>query len=129
MAIFSRCDGKRDCPGDGEDELDCMSSTCSDNQFTCKSGQCISIGKKCNGDKDCVDGSDELDCHPQECDKGKFSVSVTYKSVHLGANKILGTIGVTQNISISKCLGKSSSHQFVLLDRRDRCLLSLILNM
>jgi hypothetical protein len=49
-----------------------MSNKCSGSQFTCNSGQCISIGKKCNGDKDCLDGSDEFNCKPVECDNGKF---------------------------------------------------------
>ena len=71
---FCRCDGNRDCPDDGEDEVNCESSECSDSQFACASGQCISIGKRCNGDRDCLDGTDEMDCHPVECNQGKSNV-------------------------------------------------------
>lgn len=50
---------------------------CSENQFRCNNGQCISIGKECNGDVDCSDESDELGCESQKCDKGNsFAISV-----------------------------------------------------
>ena len=31
-------------------------------QFTCDSGHCIDIKKRCNEEKDCADGSDEKSC-------------------------------------------------------------------
>ena len=31
-------------------------------EYTCKSGHCISIDKRCNNVKDCEDNSDEMDC-------------------------------------------------------------------
>ena len=37
-------------------------SVCKNDQFTCDSGQCIDLNKKCNVKKDCHDGSDELNC-------------------------------------------------------------------
>ena len=34
-------------------------SACSDEEFTCDSGYCISMENKCDGKLDCYDGSDE----------------------------------------------------------------------
>lgn len=33
--------------------------TCNDDEFLCKSGECISINKLCNGAFNCLDKSDE----------------------------------------------------------------------
>ena len=35
---------------------------CADDQFKCKTGECISIRNKCDKKKDCSDGSDEANC-------------------------------------------------------------------
>ncbi|KAG5268284.1 hypothetical protein AALO_G00210820 [Alosa alosa] len=37
-------------------------SPCSDKQFTCSSGECVHLDKRCDLHKDCADGSDEADC-------------------------------------------------------------------
>jgi hypothetical protein len=51
---------------------------CSDNQFTCNNGQCISDDKQCDGNVDCSDKSDEF-CEAQGCDKGNILViNITY---------------------------------------------------
>ena len=37
-------------------------SPCSPKQFSCGSGECVHLDKKCDLHRDCADGSDERDC-------------------------------------------------------------------
>ena len=39
-----------------------MLTACSDEEFTCLSGNCISMDLRCNGRVNCHDGSDEANC-------------------------------------------------------------------
>ncbi|XP_061656977.1 complement component C9 isoform X2 [Syngnathoides biaculeatus] len=65
--------GGESCHGSIGDRESCVSNTtcqqpprpsCSDTEFQCESGSCISKRLMCNGDYDCEDGSDE-DCEPE----------------------------------------------------------------
>ncbi len=40
----------------------CCPNSCSSKQFSCWSGECVSLGKRCDLRRDCADGSDESDC-------------------------------------------------------------------
>ena len=37
-------------------------SLCSHKQFSCVSGECVHLERRCDLQKDCADGSDERDC-------------------------------------------------------------------
>lgn len=37
-------------------------SPCSPKQFSCDSGECVHLDRRCDLQKDCIDGSDEKDC-------------------------------------------------------------------
>lgn len=39
-----------------------LPSLCSPKQFSCDSGECVHLDRRCDLQKDCVDGSDEKDC-------------------------------------------------------------------
>ncbi|KAM5248302.1 low-density lipoprotein receptor-related protein 8 isoform 7-T7 [Ctenodactylus gundi] len=41
-------------------------------QFTCRSGECIHLGWRCDGDRDCKDQSDEADCPLGTCRGDEF---------------------------------------------------------
>ncbi|CAG2161360.1 unnamed protein product [Oppiella nova] len=93
LPISQRCDGIIHC-WDGEDEQNCtkclkpcncsvvwstysqrLDSVCSENQFTCNSGQCIPIESFCDTHKHCTDGSDE----PDGCSAGTVCKSHEYQ--------------------------------------------------
>ncbi|XP_021516851.1 low-density lipoprotein receptor-related protein 8 isoform X2 [Meriones unguiculatus] len=56
-------------PGAGATPAACAPAT----QFTCRSGECIHRGWRCDGDRDCKDKSDEADCSaPGPCSEKEF---------------------------------------------------------
>uniref|UniRef100_A0A6Q2X811 EGF-like domain-containing protein n=1 Tax=Esox lucius TaxID=8010 RepID=A0A6Q2X811_ESOLU len=45
---------------------------CTDSEFRCSNGQCVSASFVCDEDSDCDDGSDESSCPPATCDPASF---------------------------------------------------------
>ena len=49
-------------------------------QFTCWNGQCISIGTKCDEERNCDDGSDEYQCFHTKIDKQQYKKELVPKN-------------------------------------------------
>ena len=43
-------------------------SSCSDGEYTCDDGLCVSLAKRCDRKPDCQDASDEVRCHTVNVD-------------------------------------------------------------
>ena len=67
---------------------------CNITQFTCDSGECIDVGRRCNDIKDCKDSSDENDCQNIDFDHKSYR-----KKIPPNANDATRT-NVEVNLSI-----------------------------
>uniref|UniRef100_A0A8C4IRR0 Low density lipoprotein receptor a n=1 Tax=Dicentrarchus labrax TaxID=13489 RepID=A0A8C4IRR0_DICLA len=50
---------------------------CTDNEFRCRNGQCVSSSFVCDDEADCDDGSDEASCPPVTCSPTSFQCNNT----------------------------------------------------
>ncbi|XP_040612952.1 low-density lipoprotein receptor-related protein 8 isoform X4 [Mesocricetus auratus] len=77
------CDGQFDCEDRsdeaaelcgrvGQETMATAAACVPTTQFTCRSGECIHLGWRCDGDRDCKDKSDEADCSSGPCSENDF---------------------------------------------------------
>lgn len=50
---------------------------CTDTEFRCRNGQCVSSSFVCDDEADCDDGSDEASCPPATCNSASFQCNNT----------------------------------------------------
>jgi hypothetical protein len=60
-------DNDDDDNGDDDDDNGYCYRSCTEHEFQCTDGSCISLTWKCDLEQDCMDGSDEVNC--SESDK------------------------------------------------------------
>ena len=59
---------------DGKDDINVRITitNCKENQFTCFTGHCVSMDRRCNRIADCPDSSDKKDCAIVQVDKTAY---------------------------------------------------------
>ncbi|XP_058889689.1 low-density lipoprotein receptor-related protein 2-like isoform X2 [Acipenser ruthenus] len=67
------CDGDADCSDAYDEHQNCTRKSCSENEYTCSNGLCVSGSYRCDRRNDCGDGSDEQECTYLECQQQQFT--------------------------------------------------------
>ena len=69
-----------------DEPANCTQRACPDNHFRCRSGRCIPLTWKCDGDKDCPEGEDE----PDSCTNPDIhTCEPTYFKVNINPKRLL----------------------------------------
>jgi hypothetical protein len=72
--------------------------SCTDHEFRCSDGSCITLTWKCDLERDCTDGSDELDC-------GESDNSFDFNFITIGFIWVKNTAWINVNKASSRIFG------------------------
>jgi hypothetical protein len=78
--LFMSLPSPRPYTANDDDDNDYCYRSCTEHEFQCTDGSCISLTWKCDLEHDCMDGSDEVNC--SESDKSIQFLSHTHQ-LHL----------------------------------------------
>ena len=94
------------CSSDESYTLDITLTGCSDTEFTCKDGSCISMDERCDDKTDCSDETDEDECSlvkPNTQYKKELVPPPRSNSLRLGVNIIVDIESIGQIPSPPLC--------------------------